>query len=646
MSTSYLILSNEKINTFSMGDIFPRNKPLLIPLSNSFYPKQQGGISYAMWQKLLKRFVKCIGRSRHPSYSIRRRKLTRRYRRFLQAKARLRNEIAEQQTIEIIKHLETAEVESSTKIEVIKEEFRPEIITMLKLFLERKHFSRHVEQTIPDHRNQELITYTKQSIMMAALTIFLLRMESGNAYDVASHDVDDKYAKSNIAKFIDAPEDRAPVIKTLEKFMKRLDEKALNNLMIAFFKDLLKSKFFKQQPELMPGDFFLLAGDCVHLHTYDHPHHVDSEGNNDCPFCLKRVYNKGTEKETIRWLHTTLVFTFVFFGGLKIPVYRHPIHARQLSEQMEFFSEDSYKQECEIVALKTALPVIREAFPRMKLVLNLDGLYANRPVIRLLKKFCCGYIIVRKEKCFPTLGKHCDKLSELPTYKKNCVKKTKMTEDQIQIERKYEWFNGTDLGDSEGDLKTNVLRFHEKRMKNGEVLLNSKGKPEQYQCEWLFSWMLSAKNCQLAIEQARLRWEEEDLFNTLKNRGFNLRHDYSRSPHSLFNWQGLSLFAFGIFELFRFSEAVEKRVDLAQVNLVKKLHGQLFHRPTEEIFPEAYHTIRIQFRYNFAEKVARKDFTRRSDHQKVHHLKYKAAKNVPKLERDQTLRIQRILKTA
>ena len=138
----------------------------------------------------------------------------------------------------------------------------------------------------------------------------------------------------------------------------------------------------------------------------------------------------------------------------------------------------------------------------------------------------------------------------------------------------------------------NVLRFCEIRTKEGK-------NTESYKCEWLFSWRLSANSCEIAVRQARSRWEIEDLFNTLKNRGYNLRHDYSRNPRSCFNWQGIALLAFGIFELFRFSEAVRQRGDWPQSTLAEKLLAQLLNRPTNEIFSEKCLSKRLQFRYHF-----------------------------------------------
>lgn len=573
MSMTNLTLSTEKFESF-----FPN-----LAISNGFasgwfifWPQ---GLPYGAWQNLLVRHLWFIG-SR-----IRLRKLGKRtkssHRKAVQAKGQQRNELIQTQIKTIANELETT-------THTNKEDVKLELITMLKQFSERKNISLHIEETIPDRRNQNLITYSKQSIVMSALAIFLFRMGSGNKFDGNSHDNDERYSTANIAKFIDAPEERVPVIKTIEKFLKNLDEDSVNKLLINFFKDLQKSKFFKKHPNIVPGDAFFLAADCVHTHTYTHPHHVDVHGNNDCPCCLKRVYNRGTENEKIRWIHNTLVFCFVFMGGLKIPLYRYPIHAKQI-RNFEDASEDAHKQECELVALKTALPAIRQEFPKMKIVLLLDGLYACRPVIQLMHEQRCGYIIVRKEACLTSLAKECDEHATSLNHKKNCTKCCQRERDGWLIEERYAWFNSMYLGDG---ITTNVLRFC-------ETGTNERSETKSYKCEWLFSWRLSSNSCESASRQARARWEVEDLFNTLKNRDFELKHDYSRDPRSCFNWQGIALVAFGIFELFRFSECVEQRGDWPQSTLAAKLLGQLLYRPTEELFSEKHLSKRIQFRYHF-----------------------------------------------
>jgi len=448
MSITYFTLSSTKYKSFFFDVNFK--------IDSCWFVKWPEGQSYIAWQKVLKCFLWFIGTDKHVRLNKpkRRGKQSRRYRKFLRMKTRLEDETIQRRITTIIYKLQVK------PITINNENIELELITILKQFWERKHMSQHIEKTIPDHRNQDLITYTKQSIMMSALAIFLFRMGSGNKFDNKSHDTDEKYSMTNIAKFIDAPSDRVPVIKTIEKFLTNLKEHSINDLMISFFKDLQHSKFFQQHRQLMPGDFFLLAADCVHTHTYEEPHY------NDCKCCLKRIYNKGTENEKIKWMHNTLVFSFVFMGGLKIPIYSYPIHAKQIVN-LESAPEATYKQECEIVALKMTLPIIREAFPKMKIVLLLDGLYANKPVIRLAEKHRCGYIIVKKEGCLPSLTKECDEVAIQDNHKKNCVKRCKINHKHWLIEQKYEWFNSKYLGEG---VSTNVLRFWESRTdKEGKI---------------------------------------------------------------------------------------------------------------------------------------------------------------------------------
>jgi hypothetical protein len=85
----------------------------------------------------------------------------------------------------------------------------------------------------------------------------------------------------------------------------------------------------------------------------------------------------------------------------------------------------------------------------------------------------------------------------------------------------------------------------------------------------------------------------------MKNRGFKLKHDYSRDPRSCYIWQSLGFYAFSIFELFRFSEPVEKLAKgLCQTTVASAIQSQLFAAPTNDIFPEGYEKMKIaQFYY-------------------------------------------------
>ena len=54
------------------------------------------------------------------------------------------------------------------------------------------------------------------------------------------------------------------------------------------------------------------------------------------------------------------------------------------------------KNDCERNASKRLLPAIREAFPKLKIIIVEDALASNAPHIRLLEDFSFSYILVAK----------------------------------------------------------------------------------------------------------------------------------------------------------------------------------------------------------------------------------------------------------
>ncbi len=97
-------------------------------------------------------------------------------------------------------------------------------------------------------------------------------------------------------------------------------------------------------------------------------------------------------------------------------------------------------------------------------------------------------------------------------------------------------------------------------------------------------------------------------------RGLKTRH---RTLCRIFNWQAIALFAFGVFELFRFSEAVKQKGHWAQITLAETLQAQLLQRPTQELFSAGHLKVKIQFRYNFIIEVIMITETQRNSPEKM-----------------------------
>ena len=84
------------------------------------------------------------------------------------------------------------------------------------------------------------------------------------------------------------------------------------------------------------------------------------------------------------------------------------------------------------------------------------------------------------------------------------------------------------------------------------------------------------------IYQARLRWSQENFFNALVNRGFNLGHDFSRSPHSQTIWSLLMFIAFALSTLMQLSSlGYLSRKGCAVVNWIEIIFSELCSLPTD-----------------------------------------------------------------
>lgn len=127
------------------------------------------------------------------------------------------------------------------------------------------------------------------------------------------------------------------------------------------------------------------------MHHYDHPHATNEDGSNACPYCVPR--RRGTEQESIYWVHVTVTFTLVC-NGLVLPLYIYPLKAGQINSSQ---SDGKLKEECELKATHAVLLRLRAQFPRMQLCFLGDALYANRSTIRLCEALQFDYVIVLKE---------------------------------------------------------------------------------------------------------------------------------------------------------------------------------------------------------------------------------------------------------
>jgi hypothetical protein len=369
--------------------------------------------------------------------------------------------------------------------------------------------------------------------------------------------------------------------KTIDSVLENIDYKEFNNVLLKLFENLRVGKFFFEHSELVPNQEYHIAIDGEKIHTYspDNDHKCES-----CPYCLKR--QRG---EAVWYCHMIVVASLVCPKGFKLPLYVHPIRAQVISGK-ETSSDDTHKQECELVALKTIIPALRERFPKLKMCVLLDSLYANGPTFDLLDNNKFSYAIVRKKGSMSSVGKDCDGLLNLPEYENSHTTKLNFTEPNgTRVHQKVTYFNNIEYQ----ERKINLLRFY-------ECVITPDGREQITYGEWIVSWKVTKKNGLRSAERGRLRWNEEDMFNTLENRGYEIEHDYSRNYRAQMVWVMLIMLALFINECFINTRNMRKRRGKISIkDFLKNIFSELRHLLFEQIFTASVIQKRTQFRYCF-----------------------------------------------
>lgn len=257
-------------------------------------------------------------------------------------------------------------------------------------------------------------------------------------------------------------------------------------------------------------------------------------GSNEinCEACLTR---KKSDSDELRYHHQMLTAVMVH-PDLKTVI---PMAPEAIVKQ-----DGESKNDCEMNALKRWVQHFREQHPRLKVILNLDGLYGNNKIISLLRGAQIPFIIVVSETLQTGLFNYIEGAEQrgnvlLYTWQENFgekVEKTKTCHFRFKVD--------CPLNGQEDPEWVNFFEYWE------EVnWTNSKGEQQQerYHCAWVTD--LSCKGLRHAkhlVKGARSRWKvENEGHNTLKNQGYNLEHNYGHGKtHLAENFILLMLLAF------------------------------------------------------------------------------------------------------
>ena len=189
-----------------------------------------------------------------------------------------------------------------------------------------------------------------------------------------------------------------------------------------------------------------------------------------------------------------------------------PIGAEPILKQ-----DGKKKNDCEINASKRLLPYMNETFPNMKLILTLDALFGNAPHINLIKSIGYKFIITAKAN-----NKHIFwQVKEL----EGDGKVTHIEVENNGFYYKFRFVNSIQLNKSNPNILVNFIEVWE---------ADKKGKVKHF--AWITDIELNQDNLLLVMKGGRVRWKiENETFNTLKNQGYDFKHNYGHGNRFLAN---------------------------------------------------------------------------------------------------------------
>ena len=179
--------------------------------------------------------------------------------------------------------------------------------------------------------------------------------------------------------------------------------------------------------------------------------------------------------------------------------------------------DGSNKNDCERNATRRFLVDFRREHPHLKVIVTEDGLSANAPHIKDLMAHDLRYILSAKPGDHAYMFNHIDTAAERGDVTDLILPDGKMTNRT----HCFRFLNAVPLNKaSEDELRVNFLEHWEVETRGEEVIVRNR-------FSWVTDLTITADNAMEIMRCGRARWRiENETFNTLKNQGYNLGHNY------------------------------------------------------------------------------------------------------------------------
>ena len=357
---------------------------------------------------------------------------------------------------------------------------------------------------IEDPRNPKKVKHKLTLLMIYGILSFVFHMASRRE---ANREMTRPVFMENLKLLFPELED-LPHNDTLMRLLARIDVGEIESALIELVRKLIRNKKFVR-------------------YLVDNCYPIAIDGTQKCvrdllwsEECLEREVKKGDAIQTQYYVYV-LEANLSFYGGMTIPL---------MSEFLSYTEgdRDTKKQDCELKAFKRLAKRLKDEFSHLPIMVLLDGLYPNGPIIELCRKNRWDFMMVLQDKTLPSVWEEYEGLKKLES--KNHFNTT--WGDRRQ---RFEWVNDIEYYYGTNERKKQIVHLVVCEENWEEVAGDSaQVVAKKSRHAWISSKPLCRQNvhgrCNLA---ARHRWGIESGILVEKRHGYQYEHIFS------YNWNAM-----------------------------------------------------------------------------------------------------------
>lgn len=282
---------------------------------------------------------------------------------------------------------------------------------------------------IRDPRNPKTVKHKFTVVLLYGLLTFVFQMASRRE---ANRQMTMPMFLENL-KLIFPEVESIPHQDTLNRLLSDIEVDQLQEMLIELIQDFIRNKKFYRY---LVANCYPIAIDGTQKFTRQSCWAAE---------CLEREVGSPAEEGTTQRQYYVYVLeaSLAFANGMTIPL---------MSEFLSYEEGDqeTSKQDCELKAFKRLAPRLKDSFPRLPILVLLDGLYPNGPIIELCRGYHWQFMIVLQDDSLPSVWEEVRGLGQLQ-------RQNRLERKWGNRKQRFRWVNDIEYRYGDNDKKRQVV---------------------------------------------------------------------------------------------------------------------------------------------------------------------------------------------